>query len=114
MKTLLSIIVAACGLAALADSPVSIPGIGEATVTCAEANGWKFDVRAEEKADGTAELVISLSSADAASRVPPKFDVSFSVPQIDAWHRWSMESERVTMRSGGLKPCTAEIAITDY
>lgn len=36
MKTLLSIIVAACGLAALADSTVSISGIGEAIVTCAD------------------------------------------------------------------------------
>ncbi len=97
MKTLLSIIVATCGLAAIADSTVAIPGIGEANVTCAEENGWKFDVRAEEKADGTAELVISLSSADASPRVPPKFDVAFSVPQKDAWHRWSMESEKVTM-----------------
>lgn len=41
MKTLLGIVVAAYGLAALADTPVAIPGIGEANVTCAEENGWK-------------------------------------------------------------------------
>lgn len=97
MKPILAIVVAACGLSILADTSVTIPRIGEAIVTCAEGNGWKFDVCAEEKADGTTELAISLSTADATPRVPPKFDVSFSVPQIDAWHRWSMESERVTM-----------------
>ena len=97
MKTLLAIIVAACGLAALADSTVAIPGIGEATVTCSEENGWKFGICAEEKQGGTAELSISLLSKDATPRIPPKFEVAFSVPQVDAWHRWSMESERVTM-----------------
>lgn len=97
MKTLLAIVMATCGLAAIADSTVAIPGIGEATVICAEPDGWKFGVCAEEKQGGTAELAISLSPVDATPRVPPKFDVLFSVPQIDAWHRWSMESERVTM-----------------
>ena len=47
MKPILAIVVAACGLSILADTSVAIPGIGEATVTCAEGNGWKFDVRAE-------------------------------------------------------------------
>ena len=97
MKTLLAIVMATCGLAAIADSTVAIPGIGEATVICAEENGWKFGVCAEEKQGGTAELSISLLSKDATPRVPPKFEVAFSVPQVDAWHRWSMESERVTM-----------------
>ena len=88
MKTLLALVVAACGLAVLANSSVVLPGIGEATVVCAEENGWTFGINAEEKDDGTAELVISLSPVDATPRVPPKFDVSFFVPQIDAWHRW--------------------------
>ena len=36
MKTRLALVVAACGLAVLANSSVVLPGIGEATVVCAE------------------------------------------------------------------------------
>ena len=42
MKTRLALVVAACGLAVLANSSVVLPGIGEATVVCAEENGWTF------------------------------------------------------------------------
>ena len=97
LKTFTAIAAAALGGAAFADFPVAVPGIGEAPVACADANGWKFDLRAVETSSGVAELRISLEAADETPRVPPEFTVSFSTPQIDVWHRWSMESERVTM-----------------
>ena len=59
---------------------------GDVRIACADAKGWTFDAK-HESSDGIDELMVRLSSdRDAA---PPRFEVSFSFPQIRMNHVWT-------------------------
>ena len=77
----------------LAMLPTILWGV-ELKVDCAQPGSWKIETR--QIASGEVEeYEFALSSATAA--VPPRFDVSFDVPQLDAHHKWTTQTERVTI-----------------
>jgi len=63
----------------------------ELSLNVSERGGWTFSQTRSTDAAGVEEHVIALSSA--VPSVPPKFSVSFSVPQTDVRHLWTAESE---------------------
>lgn len=61
---------------------------------CQDRRGWAIDTAKAET--GSVEiLTIRLSSPTSA--VPPRFAVSFDVPQLDAHHKWVPDFEQVTL-----------------
>ena len=88
----------AAALVALALSSVCRAGalklssavVGPVSVETAEGP-WHTVAQVERQADGIDELAVSLA-AD-ADRQPPAVTVSFSVPQRDIHHKWSLKQE---------------------
>ena len=66
----------------------------EVKVDCAKPGSWT--IRTEKLASGDfEEYEFRLESPSAA--VPPRFTVSFDVPQLDAHHKWTTQTEKVTL-----------------
>ena len=66
----------------------------ELKVNCERPGGWKI-VTEKSVAGDVEEYELRLNSPTAA--VPPRFDVTFDVPQLDAHHKWTTQTEKVTM-----------------
>lgn len=66
---------------------VDTKSVGEVTVSCADAGSWTFEVENSPK-DGKDYISISLVNDNDA--VPPVFNVSFTMPQKDMHHLWSV------------------------
>ena len=66
----------------------------ELKVNCEKPGSWKI-VTEKSVAGDVEEYEFRLSSPTAA--VPPRFDVTFDVPQLDAHHKWTTHPEKVTM-----------------
>lgn len=62
--------------------------LGEVKVDCARPGAWKIDLVREVAADGAEIARITLDAPAAAQ--PPKFTVSFTVPQVDIAYRWTV------------------------
>lgn len=56
---------------------------------------WRPTISVKQLDRDVEEIEISLASQ--TSEIPPRFSVSFDVPQVDMHHRWFMDYERVTM-----------------
>ena len=69
--------------------------VGPVRLSSDDAGGWTFQVRDVRTEGGVDTFEIALSSPTPA--VPPRFTVSFDVPQIDAHHKWGPWFEKVTM-----------------
>ena len=63
-------------------------------VNCPNPGGWKIET-VKAGSSEVEEVEFRLSSPVAA--VPPRFEVSFDVPQLDAHHKWTTQMEKVTM-----------------
>lgn len=63
-------------------------------VRCQDPGPWRI-VTEKAGAAEIEEFVIRLTSSTTA--VPPRFDISFDVPQLDAHHKWTTQMEKVTM-----------------
>lgn len=63
-------------------------------VDCAKPGSWKIETVRVASGE-VEEYEFSLSSPVEA--VPPRFEVSFDVPQLDAHHRWTTRTEKVTV-----------------
>ena len=59
---------------------------GDVRLFCEEAGGWAFAV-SSNTADGVDEIEIRLEAG--AEALPPKFELSFSFPQVRMNHLWS-------------------------
>ena len=66
----------------------------EPRVVCEKPGTWKIEMR-QTAAGEVEEYEFVLRSPAAA--VPPRFDVTFDVPQLDAHHKWTTQMEKVTM-----------------
>jgi len=63
-------------------------------VGCEKPGTWRIDTR--KLSEGLVEeYEFRLASPVAA--VPPRFEVTFDMPQLDAHHKWTPQPERVTM-----------------
>ena len=63
----------------------STSSVGKVSLACAEPGAWRFSLAVEP---GEAEIVrIALDAPEEA--FPPKFEVSFSVPQGDVCQVWN-------------------------
>ena len=69
-------------------------GAVELKVDCAQPGSWKIDM-VKVASGELEEYEFRLASPTPA--VPPRFEVSFDVPQLDAHHRWTTQAERLTM-----------------
>lgn len=69
-------------------------GAVELKIDCAKPGPWKV-VSTKCASGEIEEFEIRLSSPTEA--VPPRFDVTFDVPQLDAHHKWTTQMEKVTM-----------------
>ena len=58
-------------------------------VVCESAGTWTFDGRVVERGGGVCEYRVSMKSPEPA--VPPKFGVTFSVPQDGEHHVWTAD-----------------------
>ena len=81
-------------LSALALLLPLMAGAVDLKVDCPNPGGWKIETVKGGSAD-VEEIEFRLSSPAAA--VPPRFEVSFDVPQLDAHHKWTTQTEKVTM-----------------
>ena len=82
---------AACLLALTTCAAVS--GV-EVKVACERPGNWKIDTVRISSGE-VDEYEFRLSTPAAA--VPPRFTVSFDVPQLDAHHRWTTAAEKVAV-----------------
>lgn len=87
MKTSLTSLLAA--VTALAANAV------ELKLDCPSPNGWEIKQTKTVEANGVEEFTFKLTRATEAE--PPKFSVSFQVPQLDANHKWTAQTEQVTI-----------------
>jgi len=70
-------------------------GAVDIRVTCPKPASWKLETARIASGD-IDEFEIRLASPQAA--IPPRFDVSFDVPQLDAHHKWtSSQADRVKL-----------------
>lgn len=69
-------------------------GAVDLKVTCEKPGSWKIDTVRLSSGE-IEEFEIRLASPTEA--VPPRFAVSFDVPQVDAHHKWTPALEKVTM-----------------
>ena len=79
-KSILSLVLAAV-----------LPAFGAVSprVVCESAGTWTFDGATVERGQGVCEYRVSMKSLEPA--VPPKFGVTFSVPQDGAHHVWTAD-----------------------
>ena len=66
----------------------------EPKVECADPGCWKIETACVASGD-VAEFVVRMKSPTSA--VPPRFTLSFDVPQVDAHHKWVPNFEQVTL-----------------
>ena len=66
----------------------------EPKVECADPGSWKIETECVASGD-VAEFVVRMKSATPA--VPPRFTLSFDLPQVDAHHKWVPNFEQVTL-----------------
>ena len=64
------------------------------SLECPDRRGWTIDT-AKSETGSVETLTVHLSSPTSA--VPPRFAVSFDVPQLDAHHKWMPNFEQVTL-----------------
>lgn len=58
---------------------------GDIKVVCRQPDGWKFELHVDS-IDGKEILAVGLTSD--SLRLPPRFDIVISVPQLDIHHLW--------------------------
>lgn len=68
-----------------AEWQVRTAGAGDIKVVCQQPGDWKFELHADS-IDGKEILTVGLTSD--SLRLPPRFDVIISVPQLDIHHLW--------------------------
>ena len=78
--------VAHCVVAAAFETEVRDTCAGDVRIVCKNADGWRFDV-GKVSSGGVDEISIRLSSGREAA--PPRFEVSFSFPQVRMNHLWT-------------------------
>ena len=66
----------------------------EPKVECADPGSWKIETERVTSGE-VAEFVVRMKSATPA--VPPRFTLSFDLPQVDAHHKWVPNFEQVTL-----------------
>ena len=91
----MTLLFAVCVASAAFGKTIDVPSVGPVAIALADAGGWTADAKARTCSDGADELEIALSSS--AEATPPKFTVSFDVPQLDAHHKWKPSLETVTL-----------------
>ena len=95
MKKALSlglVLVAAAGFAAPVSNVVESAAVGALTLLCPEPGAWRLSLeRVTATEPETEEYRVSLTNAAAAE--PPKFTVSFSLPQHDIHFVWHTGAE---------------------
>lgn len=82
-----------CALSALlgimntlaAEWQVRTASAGDIKVVCKQPGGWKFELQVDS-IDGKEILAVGLTSD--SLRLPPRFDIIISVPQLDIHHLW--------------------------
>lgn len=82
-----------CALSALlgivntmaAEWQVRTSSAGDIKVVCKQPGGWKFELHVDS-IDGKEILAVGLTSD--SLRLPPRFDIILSVPQLDIHHLW--------------------------
>ena len=83
--------------------------VGEVTISSNE-NTWVLNAKVETKSEQE-YITIELSAPQATT--PPKFEVAFSTPQLDAHHLWSSNrSSRMILQPDWSKPQTSALAQT--
>ena len=83
--------------------------VGEVTISSNE-NTWVLNAKVESKGEQE-YITIELSAPQAT--IPPKFEVAFSTPQLDAHHLWSSNrSSRMILQPDWSKPQTSALAQT--
>lgn len=81
---------------------------GEITVTCQQPDAWEFGIRVDS-VDGKEILTVTLVSD--SLRLPPRFDVSMSVPQLDIHHLWRPgDMDRCQLRPDWMGYYTSHLA----
>ena len=80
-------------LSVIALAPLAL-GAVDLKVACERPGVWKIETRKTVSGD-VEEFEFRLSAP--APAVPPRFDVTFDVPQLDAHHKWTTQTEKVTM-----------------
>ncbi len=76
----------------------AIFSFGEVKLDCPEPGGWKISMTREVEADGAEIAKIVLDAPEAAK--PPKFEVSFIVPQVGMDYRWKLPGYHVSLTPG--------------
>ena len=76
-------------------APDAVPQVladAKPNIECAAPGAWRFATKLGEFGDGVCEFAVKLNAPDPA--VPPKFCVSFSLPQNGAHHVWTADVRR--------------------
>lgn len=69
----------------------------EPKVECVASGSWKIETE-RVATGGVSEFVVRMKSPSSA--VPPRFTLSFDLPQVDAHHKWVPNFEQVTLPRG--------------
>lgn len=83
--------------------------VGEATLSCKEPNGWSFVLSNKQETDEIEVLTISAYAVEPTQ--PPRFELSFAVPQEDIHHFWAPsrhDTSLPTMWGSSLKSMLAQ------
>lgn len=69
---------------------------GPITLTCDNPGKWEFDMNVDKLGD---KEVLTVRMNAPSPQLPPQFDLSFSLPQIDAHHLWcDQNSDRCQLK----------------
>lgn len=61
--------------------------VGETTLSCKKPNGWSFVLSSKQESDDIEILTVSAYAMEPTQ--PPRFELSFAVPQNDIHHFWA-------------------------
>lgn len=69
---------------------------GPVTLDCGNPGNWEFDMSVDKLGD---KEVLTVRMKAPSSQLPPQFDLSFSLPQVDAHHLWcDQNSDRCQLK----------------
>ena len=89
----------------LASAPLALAAV-EPKVSCEKPGPWTISL-AKTASGEIEEFEIVLRSPTEA--VPPRFEVTFDVPQLDAHHKWTTQMEKVTMPPNWAGPTVSRL-----